>query len=742
VNTRPSTSAASPSSAASPATSQQLQSTAGGPAARAELAGRHLVEVGGAAPSVELGQVAGCTNATRRTEMLQLMRAQGWITSARGTVRLSHEGWARWSALVPDTGAGQVLDRALAGWPYAHRAFLELLLSATVARHHLGTEHPDTHLGFMAIGETGTGKSVMAELVVRLLGLDSALAIVDLPAQSVSAVLGRRERVEGGEVRLIPSPFTRQPFLLLDEADKADPDVRRRAWSYFQGKTRVTVGGEVYELAPTPMLAANPTSTRGTSAGDRYAALRPEYRRRSVVLDTGYMRGHDGQLERLMRTYDAGPAATDRLSLARLAPPDRHLSAAGHEVLESLREVLTEAGREEFPGVRFLATAALGRAALMGTRDHALAAYATGCSYLWATETVPGQVIADWVLPVAALREYLGAEAEVLVEAMARARAGREDRRRQEDQRRRDAQLSRDLTRGDVLEARGALLAQLEQVRQGIAGHQLYGASTEVKSRAKGLRDRLADLRERASAAATGEDVRAAATAAQDAIQRAQQLRAEQLARRQAIEEEKAEAVRQRQLQEEQDRHLRRQQKAIATARREQLRADLRRCQEVARPLEQAWARVGLRPGEEPLQVLSALRVEGRPLLSWEPPQPPQTDGRGWISAALKYAVTSEGGRVGTWRIEVPTPGGPSRFAGSAESCAALRTWGPATRAVLFEVLRHLHVVEDGLADQLGIPARGRRRRPRVDGAAIAGAVRRVGEPLPGRPRQLGRGTS
>jgi hypothetical protein len=511
-----------------------------GIAARVEAAGRYLVEVGGEATSAEIGQGAGCTSTKMRGELLQRLAADELITRPPGRARLTPAGWARFSGQVLDVGAGDVVDQALAGWPTAHRAFLELLLSAVIARHHL-REVPDEHLGFMAIGETGTGKNAMADLVVHLFGLSPHLTRLHLPAQAVGAVLGRRERVEGGGYRLEASPVTRQPFVFFDEIDKADPDVRKAAWSYFQGQRELLIDGHVHELLPTPMLAANPPRS-----GDRLAIARPEYRRRSVVLDTGYRRGRAGDLQRMLRGYYA-TATTNRLDLSRLVPPATAMSQAGLAVLDVAQTQLTDAGLEEFPGSRALAQVALGRAALMGTHDLTLAAYATVVSYLLATETVEGQVRPGWGADAASVRAAFGTDhADRLLAAIEDGRAERAHARRVRDRRVLEGRMAAATAHHEVVEFRDRLAAHIDQTRAAIDAQQLRGASRDVLATAKGLRGRLAEVRTEVLSADNLDELRALAQVVAEPLHRADQLRAAVDERRRQLADERAEQARAR----------------------------------------------------------------------------------------------------------------------------------------------------------------------------------------------------
>ena len=230
---------------------------------RVEDAGPWLAKAGGAAAPGELGAALGLTNRVRQAEVLtDLSDEAGLIVRGRGRVRLTPEGWARFAGIGPGS-AGEVLDRVLAGWPARLRAFIELLVCSIIARHHLAEAYPrHPHLGFMAIGETGTGKSAMADLVCHLFGFDQDQTSVHTPAETAGSLLGRRTQTGEGWA-WEPAPMTRLPFVFLDEFDKAERAVQRVAWNYFRGTVATQAEGDVHQLRPTPMLAVNPPEVIG-----------------------------------------------------------------------------------------------------------------------------------------------------------------------------------------------------------------------------------------------------------------------------------------------------------------------------------------------------------------------------------------------------------------------------------------------------------------------------------------------
>ena len=157
-----------------------------------------------------------------------------------------------------------------------------------------------------------------------------------------------------------------KPIALFDEFDKGDTDQRRMVWTYFQGHVDAkNAGTSGLPLKPVPVVASNyPT------AGGRLALLRPEYRRRSVVLDVGTDKAVTAHLEDALTEFYAGHRWRGLLRLAELRPPaDAYKWAA--DLAATVPNVLTDEGEELFAGARALELLALGRAALYGAHTTA-----------------------------------------------------------------------------------------------------------------------------------------------------------------------------------------------------------------------------------------------------------------------------------------------------------------------------------------------------------------------------------
>jgi hypothetical protein len=668
------------------------------PGERVDAAGRWLAQAGGTAAPGDVGAALGVNHA-RQAEVVAELRRQGLAEGDKRTVRLTPAGWARFAG-VEAGGAGAVLDRVLAGWPYTHRAFLELLISTVIARHHLGAQRRDGHLAFIAIGETGTGKSVMGQLVCHLFGFPPARHTVHVPAQTAGSLLGRRDQDAGGW-RWTPAPMTRLPFVVLDEFDKAEEPVQRRAWVYLHDSMDQQLEDRVHELLPTPLLAANPPAT-----GDRYRALRPEYRRRSVVLDTGGMVHRGGDLDDLLRAFYASTAATDRLPLERLVPPAT-LEPRALDVLRSVRNVLTDAGKSEYPS-RGLEMATLGRCALMGPgADHELAAFATSVAYLQATESVPGQVVDGWMQPLGDMRAAFGEAGTSVAAALERGQAERAQVMAiATDAHRRRARI-------DVgIREAGEVLA--ERCRQQITALHGNKITPDRRPEAAGLRRTLRTFATTAAQVSTAASLAEVTAAAAEPLERARQLVVEVTGGRLATEQAARDAQRQAQTDRAVAVDERRRAKVAAVERRRQMEGFLAGVVAAAKPLEALYERTTTRPRETPLDVLLDLKVNGVALLTYRPPAAVEP------ARGVRWLFQSQ--PTGTWHVTDAR----AVFAGTSYSCPALAAWGPETRSVLAPALVVLYGREDQLRAELGTVRT--RRRPQV--TAPAGTIAAAPQPL------------
>lgn len=643
-----------------------------------------LTELGGEAGAGEVAAAAGVPPRTV-TRALAALRDAGLAESAsggKGRVRLTPSGWAARPASAAPVSAGAVVDEALDLWAsldlYAHRAFLELLLSAVVGRHHIGAGKPDRHLAFVAVGESGTGKSALAGMACSVLGLDPVDHELYVPAQAPGSVIGRRVRADGG-YSWEPAPVAGRPLVLFDEFDKADEAVRKALMPYLDGRVLVQFEGERCHLSPTPMLAANPPRT-----GDRLGHIRAEFRRRSVLLDTGYAAHRGIDLEQALHACYERPRR--HLDLAQLRPPPA-LSAEARELLSSLGRALTPAGRAARPPLAALEAATLGRAALAGDvtdQGLVLAAFSVSVAYLTVTEQLAGEVETGWQLDFQALREHLDGHGGVdkLEQVVAGARAARAQSH---------ARVARARVAGEVedLELTGdkhELAEQLRLAAEAIDGRKVPAAADKataaaLRAQLRKARTEVLDCRSRGRL----EDLR---TVAAGPLEQARSLRRridqETTNRREEARQATADRQQDRQIARWHEQSTREQQRT----QREAAKTQLAEVRTRARELEQLWnGRRVTTTDQSPWKVL-----EHRGMLRFEPASAMERPDSWWRRLGTTLVDGAGGGR---W---VTTAGDQLvAFSGTLTRCPELAQWNEGTRRALLPWLAALHAQEDQL---------------------------------------------
>lgn len=258
------------------------------------------------------------------------------------------------------------LSDMIAGLPGPGQAFARLAVAAVLVRQAGRRSHG--HLGFIAVGATGTGKTTLARVVCALFGLDPDGHRLRVPDQSRGALVGRH--TSGG--RYVPATWRGRPFVLFDEADK-DRYLTGDALTYFQGDAVSMIDGQPYPIRSVPMIAAN--------GGP--GLIPQEYRRRSIVLDTS---GFDrAQVQAFARQVGTGPAI---IPLDML--PDDEPAPDVLTILDQLSDRLTDDGRAEYPGAEYLGPLVPAYAALFGI-DQDTATDRVATDYLTCAGTV-GQV--------------------------------------------------------------------------------------------------------------------------------------------------------------------------------------------------------------------------------------------------------------------------------------------------------------------------------------------------------------
>lgn len=463
----------------------------------------------GLAPA-ELRQATGLPERSLRWAVGQLQRA-GLISrqGERGRLFATPAGVAEAGATPALTVSGPsaaALDQALARLPAEGlRALTRLVLSTVVARHHLRHERPSGWLSAIACGPTKTGKTLAGAIVCQVFGLDEAVHVRLVEAETERSLWGRREQVPGGGWVLRAAPALSYPFVVLDELDKASGELRTAVLKLMQGEAHVAgEGDQVVEVAPVVLATSNGATS----------SLRPEYRRRAVVLDTT-------ALVPLLRDIDlaAGriltPGTLPHLSLDKLRPPASALP--GTELLDmrkALRSLLTDEGWRHVE-LRGLELAALGRAAIWGCSTD-IATTATALDYCACAVTVAEAEAGRLARARQALADsgVLDGSAAETFEAEQRAL----------DDNRRQAHLAADREALELIGARAAMAARLEDTSR-LLGR--LRPSDPEHAIAKGLSHQLSALRQDVQASRSRERLEELAPICEEHLRKAQALVAE-----------------------------------------------------------------------------------------------------------------------------------------------------------------------------------------------------------------------
>jgi hypothetical protein len=381
---------------------------------------------------LQSGQVAAASGLAARTCRAAVDRLLGRLLATRegqrGRLRATMAGRSEAGAGAPGVDLMPQLEEAIDCFPtQAHRAFLRLLLSGIVARHHLAGFYHDGWGGFIALGPTNTGKTSMAKLPCGVFGWPPVGTVRMLPDETAGSVFARRVQGADGWSVVIP-PVLGEAYVCFDEWDKADPDVRKQAGQLLMGYVATELEGQRIEIRPTVMVCLN--------TGPEGLRVMPQaYVRRAVVLDTGPLEGMLGDIDQAMRKLFR--SHIPRLQLALLRPPADELADADRAALRTgLRAGLTADGWR-LCDVEVLSRLTLGRAALTGDQDLRRAALATAVDYL-ATAATVGHTRPGWAAPLMAqlggrgpLAPDAGAAEEEL-DRRHRAQAQKESRERQQ----------------------------------------------------------------------------------------------------------------------------------------------------------------------------------------------------------------------------------------------------------------------------------------------------------------------
>jgi hypothetical protein len=589
-------------------------------------------------------------DATSRLESRGLIARDG-----RKWICLTAAGEAEAGAELPGLALSGLLDGALSQIPAEGlRAFVRLMLSNVIARHHLGDHITDGWGCHVAVGPTKTCKTAMGEIVAEVFALDKVDAIRTASAETPGSLFARHETTAGGRT-YVPSPVLSQPFVCVDELDKAPAELRRAFMLLAQGRTRQKgEGTEQLEVRPVVLFCANGTPS----------VIRAEYRRRAVVLDTSPLKG---QLRGAYAAMRSVFGALPRLRLDAMRPPAAELpSDLRAKVLGALAEGLTEAGYDQLDE-RAIELMALGRVPLVGG-DVRIAAFATAADYLTCARTVDeAQSGIPW-----AINEALGADPAVLGPNLAAA-ADEATRRRVEARSAEESLTHRVQAQG----VRAVLSRLLEQTTHKRTDESLSLVRDQTVAPLREARELLENV-----AAERRQDE-------QNETQRKQQLASDRYQRMARAQAERT------------DRDRRRQIKAAAASELPDLVAECRK-------LEGLYRRTKSPSGERADRVLASYRLPGSShhLVAWreaDPPAPPPVGAGAFrkMGHVFMAGARGRGWWVSPWDESVA-------FAATQNYCEALRSWGPDTRRVIVALLRVLHEREDELRAVAG-------RKPRAN---------------------------
>jgi DNA-binding transcriptional ArsR family regulator len=336
------------------------------------------------------------------------LRDQGLVEMpSRGTWRITRAGRrAVLAASIPEPVAS--LD-AIAELPAEHRAMLRLVEDAVIARRALAEFYPGNWPGFVLLGPTKIGKTLVANLAARRVGSDPGEVVRLLMLETPGSLLGRRVQTGAETWSTTPSPFLALPLVVLDEYDKASPELRQAAFGYLAGASRYRSEDAVLTVNATAIITLN-------TEDDPSRLLPDSYLRRAVVLDTT-------PLVAVTRDVDEIARLLSRASLPSIdpdvVPP---ASALSEEARRGLRLILQSCltGRGwGLVDVEAISRLALGRWAAM-PHDPEAAVLGVATDYLLVSSTRPGLVQADWP---ARLEAVVGRTDSPIAETLAITRA-------------------------------------------------------------------------------------------------------------------------------------------------------------------------------------------------------------------------------------------------------------------------------------------------------------------------------
>ncbi|MHB8440179.1 MAG: hypothetical protein ACYDD4_13630, partial [Acidimicrobiales bacterium] len=237
-------------------------------------------------------------------------------------------------------------------------------------------------------------------------------AVVLLMRETEGSLLGRRVQTGAETWTITPSPYLALPLIVLDEFDKASPELRQAAFAYLAGESRYRSEGTELHVGPTAIVTLN-------DDGGLAKLLPDAYLRRSVVLDTSVLGEATKNLYLTARRL--ARAAIPALPAA-LRPPETVLPEHAWEALGKLLQVcLTERGWA-LVDIEAISRLVLGRTAQ--EPDLEAAVLGVGADYLLVTATRQGLVEPDWPLR---FEDFVGPAVAPIAATLAAARERQAD---------------------------------------------------------------------------------------------------------------------------------------------------------------------------------------------------------------------------------------------------------------------------------------------------------------------------
>jgi len=358
------------------------------------------------------------------------------ITS-QGEARLNEIGLPHLSPNLND----RELQELMKQFPTeGHRALFRLILDAVVAKRHLWEYFEQGWPCFFAVGRTKSFKTALGAVVCQLIyGLDASLRLYSLQTATEGELLGRRRQIRGGDMTLATSPLWREPFIMLDEFDKArDEKVTRIVRFICDGRRQFLIESELIQNHVVPFVTMNLSKTLQEQLGEPYL-------RRGVVLNVDAFGDEIEDIELYARSifdkakklrFDFGRAILERNKLSEEDFRFLHRLAHGHLRKESRHLLDTKA----------LEILVLGRSFVLGNSVQVREAiFQAVFDYLTCADTM-GFTEEEWGSRFMALWvEYGGQEDAVLrqrLEAYYRRREERERKRKELEMQRIEKSLS------------------------------------------------------------------------------------------------------------------------------------------------------------------------------------------------------------------------------------------------------------------------------------------------------------